>query len=84
MEKKVLGGLFQINPVTKTGQRLYMVRENEKPVKNKLLKMLSNGKEMRGGQFKMKIKKSPFLSGSHAAPTFSAHHCSNHPGRFYI
>jgi len=25
MEKKVLGGLFQINPVTKTGQRLYMV-----------------------------------------------------------
>ena len=26
MEKKVLGGLFQINPVTKTGQRLYMVR----------------------------------------------------------
>ena len=25
MEKRGLGGLFQINPVTKTGQRLYMV-----------------------------------------------------------
>ena len=27
MEKRGMGGLFQINPVTKTGQRLYMVRE---------------------------------------------------------
>ena len=25
MEKRGMGGLFQINPVTKTGQRLYMV-----------------------------------------------------------
>ena len=30
MEKKVLGGLFQINPVTKTGQRLYMVGRQAK------------------------------------------------------
>ena len=56
----------------------------EKNKKTCEIQAFKNGKEKRGRQFEMKIKKSPFLSGSHAAPTFSAHHCSNHPGRFYI
>ena len=42
---------------------------------------------IRSGQLntKWKQKNHPFFfSGSHAASTFSTHHCSYHPGRFHI
>ena len=68
MEKKVLGGLFQINPVTKTGQRLYMVREelygiwNWAPIvygEQRNIQMAKNtllsGEEDQGRQYKKSI-----------------------------
>ena len=56
MEKKVLGGLFQINPVTKTGQRLYMVREE-------LYMEYGIGQQLYMVRWNMQMAKNTLLSG---------------------
>ena len=89
MEKKVLGGLFQINPVTKTGQRLYMVRVGN--ARQKLFRWEGSLCLQKKGKTESNASKHikdhlvfPLCLGSHASSAFPTDHRSYHPSNISL